>query len=268
MNELSVFNFENNEIRALLIDEEPWFVGKDIAMTLGYQNGSRDVNRHVDEEDRKLLTSKNYQKGTFEIPSRGLILINESGLYSLILSSKLEKVKRFKHWVTSEVLPSIRKHGAYATEATIDQIINNPDFGIQLLTTLKEEREKVKQLRLETSKQAKQIEYMQPKADYCDSVLQTKNGICISKIAKAYGKSGHWMNEYLHQKKIQFKQGDTWIPYQKYATKGYMVQDVYVTHNASGRNVSKVRYLWTQKGQKFIYDTLKADGIYPMSEIN
>lgn len=76
------------------------------------------------------------------------------------------------------------------------------------------------------------------------------------------------MNEYLHQKKIQFKQGDTWIPYQKYATKGYMVQDVYVTHNASGRNVSKVRYLWTQKGQKFIYDTLKADGIYPMSEIN
>ena len=109
MNELKQFNFENNQVRTLLINNEPWFVGKDVADILGYQNGSRDINRHVHEEDRQ-----NYQNGTFDSP-RGMTIINESGLYALIFGSKLESAKRFKHWVTSEVLPQIRKTGSYAT---------------------------------------------------------------------------------------------------------------------------------------------------------
>lgn len=108
MNELQIFqNPDFGEVRTTVIDGEPWFVGKDVADILGYQNGSRDINRHVDEEDRQ-----NYQNGTFESP-RGMTIINESGLYSLVLSSKLPTAKKFKRWVTSEVLPAIRKHGGY-----------------------------------------------------------------------------------------------------------------------------------------------------------
>ena len=107
MNE--IFNFHGQEVRTLTIDDEPWFVGKDVADILGYQNGSRDINRHVDDEDRQ-----NYQNGTFG--NRGVTVINESGLYSLILSSKLPQAKEFKRWVTSEVLPSIRKQGGFIRE--------------------------------------------------------------------------------------------------------------------------------------------------------
>ena len=107
MNE--IFNFHGQEVRTLTIDDEPWFVGKDVADILGYQNGSRDINRHVDEEDRQ-----NYQNGTFG--NRGVTVINESGLYSLILSSKLPQAKEFKRWVTSEVLPAIRRQGGFIRE--------------------------------------------------------------------------------------------------------------------------------------------------------
>lgn len=107
MNE--IFNFHGQEVRTLTIDDEPWFVGKDVADILGYRNGSRDINRHVDDEDRQ-----NYQNGTFG--NRGVTVINESGLYSLILSSKLPQAKEFKHWVTSEVLPAIRKQGGFIRE--------------------------------------------------------------------------------------------------------------------------------------------------------
>lgn len=108
MNEIQIFNNpEFGDIRTLLIDEEPWFVGKDVSDKLGYQNGSRDLNRHVDAEDRQ-----NYQNSTFNTP-RGMTIINESGLYSLILSSKLPSAKKFKRWVTSEVLPALRKSGKY-----------------------------------------------------------------------------------------------------------------------------------------------------------
>ena len=123
MEELTVFrNNEFGEVRVVAIDGEPWFVGKDVSDILGYQNGSRDINRHVDNDDRQ-----NYQNGSFE-SNRGLTIINESGLYSLILSSKLPNAKKFKRWVTSEVLPSIRKNGAYMTEQTLQRALEEPDF--------------------------------------------------------------------------------------------------------------------------------------------
>lgn len=112
MNELQIFSSEEfGNIRTVTIDNEPWFVGKDVADALGYQNGSRDINTHVSEEDRKILTTQNYQNSTFEIPNRGLTIINESGLYALIFGSKLESARRFKNWVTREVLPEIRSTG-------------------------------------------------------------------------------------------------------------------------------------------------------------
>lgn len=126
MNE--IFNFHGQEVRTLTIDDEPWFVGKDVADILGYQNGSRDINRHVDEEDRQ-----NYQNGTFG--NRGVTVINESGLYSLILSSKLLQAREFKRWVTSEVLPAIRKQGGFIRE-DLDE-----DAFIALFTSQKKLRE-------------------------------------------------------------------------------------------------------------------------------
>lgn len=144
---LQVFNNpEFGKVRTVVINNEPWFVGKDVADILGYQNGSRDINRHVDEEDRQ-----NYQNGTFESP-RGMTVINESGLYSLILSSKLPTAKKFKHWVTSEVLPDIRKHGLYAKQSVIDMMLGDPDSCIALLTKYKEEKQAKEQLRIELDK--------------------------------------------------------------------------------------------------------------------
>lgn len=148
MNELKLFNFENNQVRTLLINNEPWFVGKDVADILGYQNSSRDINRHVDEEDRQ-----NYQNGTSEINNRGMTIINESGLYSLVLSSKLPNTKKFKHWVTSEVLPQIRKTGSYATPQLT---------GEELMAKALIEAKSV------LERQNKQIIEMKPKALFAD----------------------------------------------------------------------------------------------------
>ena len=132
---VTVFNNEEfGKVRTVIIDGEPWFVGKDVAEILGYVNASKALADHVDDEDKLNNDSLS------SLGQRGGWLINESGLYSLILSSKMPNAKKFKHWVTDEVLPCIRKNGIYATDNVIDNILNNPDFGIELLTRLKEER--------------------------------------------------------------------------------------------------------------------------------
>ena len=194
--ELQVFNStEFGFVRTATVNGEVMFVGKDVADILGYQNGSRDINRHVDEEDRHkvMIFDGNQDKET--------IIINESGLYSLILSSKMPNAKKFKHWVTAEVLPAIRKHGMYA----IDEILENPDLVIAALTQLKEERERRKQLECQTLIQRQQIAEMQPKASYYDLILQNKNTVPITQIAKDYGMSGRKFNELLHELGVQYK---------------------------------------------------------------
>jgi len=131
--EKEICTFSNPEfgsITTIMIDNEPWFIGNEVASLLGYENQSRDVSRHVDNDDRILLDFSKYQNGTLNPSGRGnkkRIIINESGLYSLILSSKLPQAKKFKRWVTSEVLPAIRKHGAYLTPDKIEEVLLNPD---------------------------------------------------------------------------------------------------------------------------------------------
>ena len=189
-NNIKVFeNSEFGKVRTVILNDEPWFIGKDVTDILGYQNGSRDINRHVDEDDRQ-----NYQNGTFE-SNRGMAIINESGLYSLILSSKLPTAKKFKRWVTSEVLPSIRKHGAYMTEDTIKTVIAEPDFIIKLATELKKEQEQNKQLTETCSQQQQVIGELKPKADYVDKILKSDSLVTITQIAKDYGMSGQGMNK-------------------------------------------------------------------------
>lgn len=171
MNNLQEFNFKGNNVRTVQIDSKPYFVGKDVADILGYKNGSRDINKHVDDDD----------KLKYQISTAGQLreqtIINESGLYSLILSSKLPAAKEFKRWVTSEVLPTIRKHGAYLTDSAIEQTLTDPDYLIKLATQLKTEREG----RLIAEQNVKT---MKPKALFADSVTTSHTTILVGDLAK------------------------------------------------------------------------------------
>lgn len=216
MNELQIFSNEQfGSVRVIEQNGEPWFVGKDVADILGYTNQNEAIRDHVDEEDK--LNSKTLSSFELNLGQRGGWLINESGLYSLIMSSKMPKAKQFKRWVTSEVLPSIRKHGLYA----VDEVLADPDILISALMELKEERRKAKTLEDTVAVQNQQIAEMRPKASYYDVVLNCKDLVSISVIAKDYGWSAKRMNDYLHEKGVQYRQGKIWLLYQKYAERGY-----------------------------------------------
>lgn len=255
--EIQVFNnAELGEVRTTVIDGEVMFVGKDVAEILGYQNGSKALADHVDEEDKLNNDSLS------SLGQRGGWLINESGLYSLILSSKMPNAKKFKRWVTAEVLPAIRKHGVYA----VDEVLQNPDVLIQALTELKKEREEKEKLKETVAVQNQQITEMTPKAGYYDVVLNCKDVISTTEIAKDYGWSAKKMNAYLHEKKIQFKQGKIWLLYQKYSEQGLTSTKTSVYNGRDGLSHSNIHTYWTQKGRLFIYELLKEDGILPIME--
>lgn len=262
MNEIKVWNFEDSTVRTLTIDDEPHFVGKDVAKILGYERENKAVVDHVDEEDRLMVDGKTQSRFGIELGQRGGWVVNESGLYSLILGSKLPSAKRFKRWVTSEVLPSIRKHGLYAT----DELLANPDFAIAAFTALKEERAKVASLTSTVAVQNQQIAELTPKASYYDVVLNCKDLVSISTIAKDYGWSAKKMNEYLHEHGVQFKQGDIWLLYQKHANCGYTSTKTHTYPGNDGEVHSKVHTYWTQQGRLFIYDLLKKNNILPVME--
>lgn len=171
-------NAEFGDIRVMLIDNDPWFVGKDIAVALGYNNPQKAIRDHVDEQDR----------GVNEMDTPGgkqpIIIINESGLYSLIFSSKLESAQRFKHWVTHDVLPSIRKHGMYMTGNLLETAIANPDFVIGLIQNMKAEKEKNAALQTQNKQLCEKNEEMQPKADYFDDLVAWNLAVCFRGTAK------------------------------------------------------------------------------------
>ncbi|ELY8216606.1 phage antirepressor [Enterococcus faecium] len=251
MNTPQIFNFEQNEVRTVLVNNEPYFVGKDVAEILGYSDSSSAVSKNVDNEDRTTLlleqAGSNYKSKT--------TIINESGLYSLILKSKLPSAKKFKRWVTSEVLPQIRKHGMYAT----DELLNNPDLLIEVATKLKEERT----LRLIAEQQVNEL---QPKADYYDRILNNKGLVTVSTIAKNYGMSAVSFNKLLHELGIQFNQSGTWLLYSKFQDKGYTHIEPFDYEDKNGNRQVKTRMKWTQKGHIFLYETLKKNNYLPMIE--
>lgn len=253
-NKISVFeNAEFGSVRAMTINDEPWFVGKDVAMVLGYTNPAKAIRAHVDDED----------KGVNEMDTPGgkqnIIIVNESGLYSLILSSKLPTAKAFKRWVTSEVLPSIRKNEVYATPEFLQKTISDPQWAMGVLQALADAQDKI-------AVQQKQISEMKPKASYYDLVLQTKNAVNITTIAKDYGLSAVTLNKKLHDYGVQYKQGGTWLLYQQYADMGYTKTRTGVYTNKAGEEYASVHTQWTQKGRMFIYEILKEHGILPKME--
>ena len=261
MNELQIFSNEQfGSVRVIEQNGDPWFVGKDVADILGYTNQNEAIQDHVDEEDK--LNSKTLSSFELNLGQRGGWLINESGLYSLIMSSKMPKAKQFKRWVTSEVLPSIRKHGLYA----VDEVLADPDILISALMELKEERRKAKTLEDTVAVQNQQIAEMRPKASYYDVVLNCKDLVSISVIAKDYGWSAKRMNDYLHEKGVQYRQGKIWLLYQKYAERGYTNTKTHSYPGSDGDLHTSVHTYWTQAGRLFIYGLLKEDGIFPVMQ--
>ena len=251
--------FKNNEFGAVrvLADErgEPWFVAKDVCDILGYVNPKDAIAKHVDEEDKKILRSQN---ATLEnIPNRGITIINESGLYSLILRSNKPQAKKFKKWVTSEVLPAIRKYGVYATPNTLEEIISNPEFGIKLLQELKKEREEKEKLK------EKVIE-LKPKAFFAEVVNNSENLILVREFAKLISRDNFSIGE---KKLYEWLRNQDYLmkdnqPYQKYVDMGiFKVVE-------SAKTTSKGTYLYkttkiTGKGQvylqKKIYEYFKVN---------
>lgn len=233
MNE--IFNFHGQEVRTVTISNEPYFVGKDVAGILGYQNGSRDVNRHVDEEDKL-----KYRFGTSG-QDREMIIINESGLYSLILSSKLPQAKEFKRWVTSEVLPTIRKNGMFAT----DELLDNPDFAIATLQKLKEEREERKRLEVVNSRLVVENQIMQPKAQYFDDLVDRNLLTSFRDTAKMLKVKQKEFIDFLLSKKYIFrdKKGKL-MPYQQYNNSLFEIKE------SKGVDWEGVQTLITPRGRE------------------
>ena len=210
MNELQIFNNpEFGEIRTVEVDWEPWFVGKDVTLALGYSDTDQALRKHVDEEDK--LTRQFNGSGQ----NRVMTIINESGLYSLVLSSKLPGAKRFKRWVTAEVLPSIRKHGAYMTPETLEEAILNPDYIIKLATALKSEQDKRKALEAANSALTVEKQIMQPKAEYFDDLVDRNLLTNFRETAKQLGIPPKKFVNFLLEKKYVYsdKRGKL-LPYE------------------------------------------------------
>ena len=211
-NKIQIFeNKEFGKLRTVEMNKEPWFVGKDVAEMLGYENQNRDIIRHVDEEDRFMLDGKTqYQKG-IELGQRGGWLINESGVYSLILRSKLPKAKQFKHWVTSDVLPTIRKNGMYMNQSVAQQVIDNPTEFLARAVLLANDQ--IEKLKLENSK-------LKPKAEFYDTVASTEDLMSMGDVAKLLdmGIGRNKLFAFLRNKGVLRPNN---VPYQRYVDAGY-----------------------------------------------
>lgn len=250
MNDIKIFeSSEFGAVRTLNIDGVPYFVGKDVAEILGYAKARNAISAHVDEEDKKDAPIQGDLGGTQE-----MTIINESGLYSLILSSKLPKAKAFKHWVTSEVLPSIRKHGVYA----VDDLINNPDAMIKALTALKEERSK-------TAALSQQIEQDKPKVLFADSVSAAKTSILIGDLAKLITQNGYEIGQkrlfaWLREHGYLIKSGNSKnMPTQRAAEMGLFEVKISTVNNPDGSIRETKTTKVTGKGQIYFVNKFVGD---------
>jgi prophage antirepressor-like protein len=246
VNELQVFkSAEFGTVRTIERNGEPWFVGKDVAAALGYKDPTKAARERVDEEDRgvaKIDTPSGEQEMT---------VINESGLYSLVLSSKLPSAKKFKRWVTSEVLPSIRKTGAYAVPK---------DYPSALRALADAEEQKMKLL-AENQRQAQAIADFEPIRQYVDEILESPSAMATSQVAADYNLSAKALNKILFDAGIQHSVNGQWILYKRHMGKGYTRSRTIPIVRSDGSRDAKILTQWTQKGRLLIHEILTARGI-------
>ena len=274
MNEIKVFENEQfGEIRTVTIAGQPWFVGKDVATALGYSNPTKAVRDRVDEEDRWGSNLDPHlfidNLGRTQAPT----LINESGLYSLILSSKLETAKQFKRWVTSEVLPSIRKYGAYAAEETLNRVEGDTEEAEKLFRMLREEKQRSKDIANQNEKLITEIHRLNEEntalAEVVDFVsMHSDDGdnlITVSEIAAAYRMTAAEFNRMLAILGIQYKAYGTWFLVDEYTDRGYTETDRRFRKNNESDDVY-IHTRWTHEGARFLYEFLKLHNILPVYE--
>ena len=241
MNEVQIFKNDSfGAVRTVEIEGVPYFVGKDVAEILGYTNASKALADHVDDEDK--LNNETLSS----LGQRGGWLINESGLYSLILSSKLPTAKQFKHWVTSEILPTIRKHGAYMTDSTLEKALTSPDFLIQLATQLKEEQEQRKELEAKCDKQTELLERAKPLVCFANCVKTADTSILVGELAKILRQNGIEIGqkrlfEWLRTNGYLIKSGsDKNMPTQYSMERGlFEIKETVISHSDGHTSINK-----------------------------
>ena len=256
MNELQNFNFSGQDVRIITINDEPWFVGKDVADILGYSNSRKALSDHVDDED-KGVTKSDTLGG-----NQNITIINESGLYSLILKSKKPEAKQFKRWVTSDVLPTIRKHGAYMTDKKAQDVLH----GNGLADLLIQAGEQIKSLEFDKQQLQVELEEVREKTTYLDLILESPDDILTTQIAQDYGYSAVSFNRILHDLRIQRKVNKQWVLYSKYMGKGYIGSRTSDFVDSKGIARTSITTTWKQKGRKFLYEVLKKNGYFPLVE--
>ncbi len=256
MNELQIFKSpEFGEIRTVTRDGQPWFVAADVCRALEIDP---TATRRLDDDEKITLR---LMQGESNRTSETNV-VNEAGLYALVLGSRKPEAKSFKRWITHDVIPSIRKHGMYA----VDDLLSNPELAIKAFTALKEEREKNLRLQTENAKQKQIIGELKPKADYTDIILNNRGVVTITQIAKDYGMSGRQLNRIMADFGVQYKQSKQWLLYSKYHGCGYTHSQTIDITRSDGRGDIVMETKWTQKGRLFIYELLKKHGILPLIE--
>ena len=251
MNEIKIFeNPEFGSVRTAMIDGDPWFVANDVAKALGYARPADAVSAHCKGSViRRYLTNGGEQN---------MKMIPEGDLYRLIIRSKLESAERFERWLFDDVVPTIRKTGGYYL----------PQTYAEALRALADKAEEAERLAKQNEEQTALIESMQPKVSYYDLVLQSKDLMRTTEIAKDYGMSAEKFNKLLSENKIQFKQSDRWFLYARYEGMGYTSSKTHTFSRHDGSHGTKTHMYWTQKGRLFLYDFLKSIGVLPMIEMN
>lgn len=243
------------------------FKANDVARSLGYAETAKAVRTHC-KGVSVLDTPIENQYGTVVMqPTK---FISESDVYRLVMRSKLPEAEKFQDWVCEEVLPAIRKDGAYLSEKALQRAVTDPEFFIGVANAIRKEKEQ--RLEIESrcteqllliGRQKETIEELGKRSAYAETVLQNKDLVDITQIAQDYGLSGRRLNAILHEKRVQYKSGKQWILYAPYKGNGYVGSETSQLEN--GKTVMRTR--WTQKGRLFIHDLLKADGILPVHEI-
>lgn len=246
MKEMQIFeNQEFGSVRTVELDGEPWLVGKDVAQALGYSNPRDALDRHVDDEDKATVGIHDGSQ------TRNMTIINESGLYSLVLSSKLPGAKKFRRWVTAEVLPAIRRTGGYRMPK---------DYPSALRALADAEEEKLA-LRAENEQQRQAIAEFQPLRQYIDTILSSTGAIATTQIAADYDISAKQLNKILHEEGLQHCVNGQWILYRRHMGKGYTKSETIPITRSDGRTDTRIYTKWTQKGRILIHEILTRRGI-------
>lgn len=244
MNELKVFqNSQFGDLEILTVDGKEWFPAVRVAEILGYTNPHKAVRDHTKEKGvtiRSVLSKGGKQNKKF---------IDEGNLYRLITRSKLPQADEFEEWVFEEVLPSIRKHGIYATDNVIEQTLRDPDYIINVLTEYKKEKDNNLILK-------QQIGELKPKADYVDEILKSPGTMTITQIAADYGLSAQKLNKLLHQARLQRRVGKQWVLYTEHMNKGYTKSHTIEIVRSDGRPDTQPQTRWTQKGRLKIHEIM------------